>query len=61
MKVVFKVERKSRGSKFYMVNKYLRDESGHDIFAETVSTPLSYTVASAFRRDCEQREGAEIT
>jgi hypothetical protein len=52
MKVVFKVDHKSPRSKFYVVNKYLRDENGHDMWVETVSRAISYDAACAHRDKC---------
>jgi hypothetical protein len=54
MTVIFKVDHKSHRSKFYEVNKYLRDENGHDMWVETVSRPISYDAACALRDKCEK-------
>jgi hypothetical protein len=55
MKHVFKIERKSDRSKFYLVTKILTDDDGRELGPpQPVSRPLSYDQAVAFRDRCEK-------
>ncbi len=54
MKIVFKVERKSKRGKFHVV-KYVQDEHGNPLRRpEVVSVPLRQDEAAAFCEQCER-------